>query len=324
MLKKSPFPLRKSELSYHFLPAKQKKIIAGLRIKSVNAIINNDNGDNGMKTFFDGLDEDIRLKLKDQLRDFWTHNSTAIEGNSLTLDETAFVLREDLAIGGKLLRDHQEVTGHARAIEMIYGMLDKGKISEKDLFKLHKAVQIQGMYDIYNPVGAWKKEENGTYVVDEKGKRIFKYFAAPDEVPYLMDRWISKFNELYGKAKSESEALNSYDFLHVSFTRIHPFYDGNGRIARLVSNLPVLKAGLPPIIISKEKRCEYIETLSFYDLAAGIPSRKNPELLPSHPKLDEFTSLVFAEWKNSIDLVENARMEQNKRRNTRKPVTASG
>ncbi|MFZ2656656.1 MAG: Fic family protein [Victivallales bacterium] len=277
-----------------------------------------------MKTFFDGLDEDIRLKLKEQLRDLWTHTSTAIEGNSLTLDETAFVLKEGLTISGKPLKDHQEVTGHARAIEIIYGMLDKDSISEKDLFKLHEAVQIKSITDIYSPVGAWKKEENGTYVVDEKGKQIFKYFAAPDDVPCLMDRWISKFNELYGKAKSDSEALNSYVYLHISFTRIHPFYDGNGRIARLVSNLPVLKTGLPPIIISKEKRYEYIKTLSFYDLAVGIPSRENPELLPSHPKIDEFTSLVSAEWENAVSLVENARMEQDKRRNIQKPNIDSG
>ena len=126
-----------------------------------------------MKTFFDGLDDDIKLKLKDQLRDLWTHTSTAIEGNSLTLGETAFVLKEGLTIAGKPLKDHDEVTGHARAIEMIYGILDKKSISEKDLFRLHESVQVQSITDIYSPVGAWKKEENGTYAVDDNGRQHY-------------------------------------------------------------------------------------------------------------------------------------------------------
>jgi len=295
-----------------------------LRIKAVNAIISNDNGANEMKTFFDGLDEDIRLKLKEQLRDLWTHTSTAIEGNSLTLGETAFVLKEGLTVSGKPLKDHQEVTGHARAIEIIYGMLDKGNISEKDLFHLHAAVQVQSIIDIYKPVGAWKNEENGTYAVDEEGRQIFKYYAAPEDVPFLMGNWISLFNRLYKGAKSDSEPIRAYVDLHMSFTRIHPFYDGNGRLARLVSNLPLLKAGQPPVIISNERRYKYIKILSAYDLAVGVPSRKHPDLLPPHPKIEEFASLVSEEWKNSIRLVENARIEQNKRINIRKPVAGSG
>ncbi len=61
------------------------------------------------------LDEDIRLALLRQVRDLWTHSSTAIEGNTLTLGETKFVLEEGLTISGKPLKDHQEVVGQARA-----------------------------------------------------------------------------------------------------------------------------------------------------------------------------------------------------------------
>ncbi|CAK8719934.1 hypothetical protein LDFHOB_09360 [Candidatus Electronema aureum] len=67
---------------------------------------------------FPNLDADIRAALLIQLRDLWTHTSTAIEGNSLTLGETAFVLREGLTIAGKPLKDHQDVVGHARAIAL--------------------------------------------------------------------------------------------------------------------------------------------------------------------------------------------------------------
>ena len=70
--------------------------------------------------FFKHLDSDLKTALKAQLRDLWTHTSTALEGNSLTLGETKFVIEEGLTVSGKPLADHQEVVGHARAIELIY------------------------------------------------------------------------------------------------------------------------------------------------------------------------------------------------------------
>ena len=91
---------------------------------------------------FAGLDADIRTSLAGQLRDLWTHGSTALEGNSLTLGETSFVLREGLTVTGKPLKDHNEVVGHAKALDLMAGMLDEGKrIVAADLFALHKAVQ---------------------------------------------------------------------------------------------------------------------------------------------------------------------------------------
>lgn len=66
------------------------------------------------------LDRDIRQSLLHQIRDLWTHTSTALEGNILTLGETKFVIEEGLTVAGKPLKDHQEVMGHARAIELIY------------------------------------------------------------------------------------------------------------------------------------------------------------------------------------------------------------
>jgi Fic family protein len=74
---------------------------------------------------FGGLDADIRAALLAQVRDLWTHGSTAIEGNTLTLGETKFVIEEGLTVSGKPLKDHQEVVGHARAIELLYRWLDE-------------------------------------------------------------------------------------------------------------------------------------------------------------------------------------------------------
>ena len=91
--------------------------------------------------FLDGLDSDLKAALLAQLRDLWTHTSTALEGNTLTLGETAFVLAEGLTVSGKPLKDHQEVVGHARAIELLYGLLGRLEpITEDDLFLLHRAI----------------------------------------------------------------------------------------------------------------------------------------------------------------------------------------
>ncbi len=76
-----------------------------------------------MFTFLNGLDDDLRKALLIQFRNLWTHTSTAIEGNTLTLGETAFVLEEGLTISGKPLKYHEEVVGHARAIDLIYDFI---------------------------------------------------------------------------------------------------------------------------------------------------------------------------------------------------------
>ena len=85
-------------------------------------------------TFLQNLDPDLRRALMLQLRNLWTHSSTAIEGNTLTLGETAFVLEEGLTVSGKPLKDHEEVMGHARATDLLYQILQEGrKFTENDM-----------------------------------------------------------------------------------------------------------------------------------------------------------------------------------------------
>ena len=91
-----------------------------------------------------------------------------------------------------------------------------------------------------------------------------------------------------------------------------PFGDGNGRIARLVSNLPCLKAGFPPIIIAKEKRYDYTLALAEYQLAHGVPTLKT-ELVQRGPLLDKFSAFCEQNWQTSIELVEQARILQRNR-----------
>ena len=102
------------------------------------------------------------------------------------------------------------------------------------------------------------------------------------------------------------------DVPHISFVRIHPFFDGNGRLARLVANLPVLMAGLPPIIIPREQRKAYLDFLSAYHFAVG-QIRAGDELVPYCGKLEPFTEFCRQAWQATIDLVEEAMNKQQAR-----------
>lgn len=268
-----------------------------------------------MLDFLKDLDSDLKKNLLVQLRNLWTHTSTAIEGNTLTLGETTFVLEEGLTVSGKPLKDHQEVVGHARAIDLVYACLEQGRtFGEADMFALHKAVQTEVVVDVYKPVGGWKKEPNSTVGVVDGRQVIFDY-APPADVPLLMADWFRLFDELCRDITpgDRQEALSAYVCLHITFVRIHPFFDGNGRLARLVANIPILKAGLPPIIIPREERKAYIDELSAYHNAVG-QIRAGDMLLPETGNLAEFTVFCQQAWQTSIELADEVRRKQQARR----------
>lgn len=261
--------------------------------------------------FYEGLPADLRDQLLKRLAAEWTHESTAIEGNTLTLGETHKVLELGLTIGGKPLRDHQEVYGHARAIELIYEMLGR-QITSEDLFALHRAVMPLSAVDSLNPVGDWKKDFNGTTgVVD--GKSVYMEYAAPADVPRLIERWLADFNKTQ-RLERPAQAVAAYARAHLVFVRIHPFFDGNGRMARLIANLPVLAAGFPPILVPMSRRAEYIDLLWRYQNAVGRIGRWSRLLLP-HPALRQFETLLLSEWKKTTLLVEETQQLALKRKN---------
>jgi Fic family protein len=261
--------------------------------------------------FLEGLDSDIRAVLLAQLRNLWTHTSTALEGNTLTLGETAFVIEEGMTVSGKPLKHHQEVVGHARAVDLLFALLCADTITDSDLFTLHRAVQTDVLMDTLNPIGAWKREPNGTYTVTDDGKQLFIEYAAPGDIPALMADWLALLNgNLH--PKDEAAALKTYTALHVAFVRVHPFFDGNGRMARLLANIPVLRAGFPPIIIASERRREYLLMLAGYELATGQAKAGGP-LLPQLELLDSFNDFCRECWQASLDLVNAARRQQASR-----------
>ena len=258
------------------------------------------------KSFLDGISETRKRELLKQLKAVWTHDSTSIEGNTLSLGDTMAVLEYGLTVKGKPLKDHQDVVSHAKGVDFVQSLIGRKKITADDIFALHRIVVGEESRDIYRPVGSWKREDNGTYGA-EGARSVYMPYAAADETPKLMRDWIKAFNSLFGDIKDEDSALEAYLFAHVSFVRIHPFFDGNGRIARLLANLPVLCAGFPPIVVPSEARLDYVRELWDYQRAVGVIGLENRELLPEPSRLDNLRRLVRGWWQTTLDLVAEAK-----------------
>ena len=149
-------------------------------------------------------------------------------------------------------------------------------------------------------------------IVSGDDQIIFEY-APPKDVPELMQSWLALFQKTWKEnAVNKENALSAYVCLHVSFVRIHPFWDGNGRMARLIANVPVIRSGYPPIIIPKERRQEYRVALSEYHLSVGTVTARS-ELLPDVNKLDRFKRFCSECWSESIRLVDEAHKKQKER-----------
>ena len=166
--------------------------------------------------FLEGLDTDLRVALLMSLRALWTHTSTALEGNTFTLGDTAFFLQEGLTVGGKSLREHEEIYGHAKAIDFVYDLVQtSGVLSEERIFALHTLVQTQTVSDVYAPVGAWKVEPNGTYAIGVDGKSFFLEYPTPLLVPRLMQRWLAWFGEIITQPCTRENAPHKIGRAHV-------------------------------------------------------------------------------------------------------------
>ncbi len=263
--------------------------------------------------FLEGLDADLRTSVLNQLRDLWTYNSTAIEGNTLTLGDTHFVLEQGLTISGKPLKEHQEVIGHARAIELLYKSLT-APVTNSFLFDLHQAVLTDHVIDIYKPIGHWKVENNGTYAVTNDGTQKFIEYAAPQSVPKLMAELIDHINTIDIKALTVYSAPACYAKIHMGFAHIHPFWDGNGRIARLIANIPLLKAGLPPLIIPQEQRQHYIQTLANYQISMGQLNVSTP-VWSDDGYLKQFNDFCDSVYSSTKKLIDSAFVVQRERSN---------
>ncbi len=193
------------------------------------------------------LDNNIVQNLREDLILRWTYNSNAIEGNTLTLNETKVAL-EGITVGGKSLREHFEAINHKEAIEFVESLVSKDEmLSEYTIKSLHALI----LKNIDNKnAGSYR---NINVLISGATHRP----PSNVEVPSKMEAFISWY-------KTEAQTLHPIERacrVHVDFVGIHPFTDGNGRTSRLLMNFELMKSGFPPVVLKVENRLAYYEAL---------------------------------------------------------------
>lgn len=177
-----------------------------------------------------------------------TYTSNALEGNTLTRQETAVVVERGLTVSGKSLVEHLEATNHARALQKIR-QLARAKtkdLTEQTVLDIHDTI-LRGIDDSH--AGRYRSVRvriSGSMVV----------LPNPLKVPDLMSGFIE---EITSSRKQHPVELAAE--AHYQLVTIHPFVDGNGRTARLLMNLILMQNGYPPALIRKRDRLRYIQSL---------------------------------------------------------------
>ena len=206
------------------------------------------------KRFFTNLNALSKVGKEQLIRRFktgFTYHSCSIEGNTLSRAEVDLVINKDQSIEGKKLLELLEVRNHKKAID--YMMSENSDLSEFFIKRLHE-VLLDGS-DEYH--------DDEEYVIG--GYRCDMRFIEGADVipvaPLLIVEEMRKLISFYKKNKYKIHPIELASEFHLRLVIIHPFSDGNGRMARLLMNFILDRSGFPMIDISVENREEYIRAL---------------------------------------------------------------
>jgi len=206
------------------------------------------------------ISADLLKKLRERFEIEMAYNSNAIEGNTLTLKETFWVIQQGITVKGKPLKDHLEAKNHKEALDYLYELVEhegQNTISETLIKNLHELI----IQDIDKDIaGSYRNVD--VFITGTKHKP-----PSALEVPQKMSGLVSWARKNYGK-------MNIVEFsaiFHHKFVHIHPFRDGNGRVGRLLMNIFLMKYGFPITIILNNDRKKYYRVLSEADDSNYIP-----------------------------------------------------
>lgn len=206
----------------------------------------------------------------------YAHNSTAIEGNTLTLIQTKAILEDGLSVGGKTLREIYEVANHAKAFGYVKKCVAEGKPLDEPTAKDIHALLMENILvgGVYRNVevrisGAGFKPPTP----NEMFRQVKNFFA---DLPYRID-------------------LNPIElaaWTHAEFVKIHPFVDGNGRTSRMLMNYQLMAKGFLPVSIAKENRLEYFDALEAYAVGGDLKPFANMVAGLEEARLDEYLAII--------------------------------
>lgn len=225
---------------------------------------------------------ELMATIAQKFREDWTYNTNAIEGNTMTLHETTFFLREGLTAQGRTMKEHLEMQNHSEAVFFLQEAIKERDLTEGLIKELHAMLfaNIKG-YAGGTPIVPGAYKDNDNHVLTISGE--IHYYAPATQVPNLMENLIAWYNE----NKQTLHPVELAAIFHHKLVAIQPFPDGNGRISRLCMNFILMKNGYPPAIIRKEKRKDYYVALEEADGGS----------------LDLFVQMVEDEVKHNLEMM---------------------
>jgi Fic family protein len=227
-----------------------------------------------LKSEIDGLrplEKEQEDRIMQKLRLDWNYHSNAIEGNSLNYGETVAFLMHGVTAKGKPLKDYLDIRGHNEAIEFLMTLIKSdNELTEADIRSIHSMILVEP-YEVDAITQDGNKTKRrislGSYKTMPNHVRTatgeMHYYATPQETPIKMHDLM----EWYKSAKQNTDIhpLVIAAIFHHKFVEIHPFDDGNGRLARLLMNLILMQNHFQPAVIRQNDRSNYYSTLSQAD-----------------------------------------------------------
>lgn len=254
-------------------------------------------------------EDQLRLNQKFMLE--FNYNSNHIEGNTLTYGQTEMLLMFGKVVDEANMKDLEEMKAHNVGLKMMQTeAVEKHPLTETFIRQLHQML-LREDYTVYRQLpdgsttsyivhaGQYKTRPNS--VITVTGER-FEY-ASPEETPALMNDLIQWYNE--AESRNELSPAELAAIFHYRYIRIHPFEDGNGRIARLMVNFILLRQNYLMIVVRSKAKDIYLKVLNLCDQSVGsIPSDgAHAELSQIKPFVDYIEKLITEEITNSIRFI---------------------
>ena len=240
---------------------------------------------------FQPLPADIQKQIDQKFMLEFNYNSNHLEGNTLTYGQTELLLLFGKVDSDAKMHDLEEMKAHNVCLKMIQEeALSDRPLTETFIRELHQ-VLLREDYNVHKTLpdgnvttytihaGCYKTRPNSVRTVTGE---LFEY-ASPEETPALMTDLVSWYNDII--KDSSLSVIELVSLFHYRYIRIHPFEDGNGRIARLLVNFILLRAQYPMIIVRSDDKEKYLSALNKSDVNVGmVPS------VGAHAKLSDITS----------------------------------